>query len=159
MLISRNTMRAFGVALMALVLAACAGIPAIPGSPASAPFDQLAYQNAANVKAQALALIDRAGEKYATRRAEAEALIAEIDRAYSYAQSRPNNQIATQAWEVIRNPQGGSVVAYVRTWQQRGSLPPAFRLEKRRQLAGHLDYVVCIEANKQTPTACGGPPG
>jgi hypothetical protein len=156
MLISRNTMRGIAFALMALVLGACAGIPGI-GTPASAPFDQQAYQNAVNVRAQALVLIDRAGERYATHRVAVEALMVEIDRAYSHAQSRPNNQIATQAWEVIRNPQGGSLANYLLRWRERGVLAAGVRTERRAQIAAHLDYVVCIEANKQAPTACPNP--
>jgi hypothetical protein len=159
MLIWRNTMRGLCAALMALALAACAGIglPSMGGTPVSAPFDQRAYENAVNVRARALVLIDRAGEKYATRRPEVEALMVEVDTAYTYVQSRPGNQIAIQAWERIRNPQGGSLANYLLRWRERGALSPAVRNERRAQIAAHLEYVVCIEANKQAEIGCSNP--
>jgi hypothetical protein len=157
----RNTLRGLAIALAAASMAGCAGmsIPGFSGGVVSAPFDQQAYQNAADVKALTLSVVDRAGDRYASRRTEAEALQAAIDRAYTYASAQPNNQLAIQAWSVVRNPQGGSVGEYLAQWQRRGTLPPAYRNEKRRQLAQQVDYVVCIEANKQNPTACANPFG
>lgn len=160
MQIGANAIRGLIIAVAALFLAACGGV-SIPGfgGPVSAPFDQQAYQNAADVKAMTLAIVDRAGDRFSSRRAEVDALQAAIDKGSSYASAQPNNEIAVRAWSMIRNPQGGSVGGYLALWQAKGTLPPLVRNDKKRQLAAHVDYLVCIEANKQNPTVCPSPFG
>jgi hypothetical protein len=140
------------VLAVALFLAGC-------GTPGLGPFDQRAYENAVSVKFETLGLVDRAGERFTVRKAEADQLSLHIETAYAYASGLPNNQLSTQAWQVIRDPQGGSAGGFLRLWRDKGSLPASYRTEKKRQLAQQFDYVVCLEANKQAPATCPNPIG
>jgi hypothetical protein len=158
MLAGGNARRAVFIALCGITLAACAGT-GIGFPTAAPPFDQMAYQNAVSAKFETLALVDRAGDRYAVRKVDADTAAANIEKAYAYAAGQANNQLAIQAWERIRDPQGGSAGGFLRFWREKNTLPPTYRSEKRRQLTAHFDYVICIEANKQAATACPSPFG
>jgi hypothetical protein len=117
-------------------------------------FSAEAFRNATSLKVDTLAMVDRAGERFANRRADAEGLRQRLDAAAEFAKGLPNNQLAAQQWEVIRDPQGGSAGGFLRLWQEKGTLPPRYRAEKKAQLARQFDLVICLEANKQAPRGC-----
>lgn len=67
------------------------------------------------------------------------------------------NEAVTAAWGIIRGPQTGSAVEYFNTWKQRGAMRPAIRAEKKAQIGRHFDYLICLEAAKQTGATCTNP--
>lgn len=117
-------------------------------------FNVEAFRNATALKVETLALVDRSGERFASRRTEAEALRTKLDAAFEFARGLPNNQLAAQQWQIIRDPQGGSAGGFLRLWQEKGTLPPRFRTSQKALLARHFDMVICLEANKQAPRGC-----
>jgi hypothetical protein len=124
---------------------------------ATAPFDPATQLNVEQLKVQTLALIDKSGTRFAASQAAVTALTAKYDAAASAAAAIPKNEAVTAAWGVIRGPQSGSAVEYFNTWKQRGVMRPAIRAEKKAQIGRHFDYLICLEAAKQSGATCNNP--
>lgn len=140
---------ALALALLVPILAPVACAPVAP------PPNPAAQVNAASLKAQTLSLLDVAGDPYASHAAEVTALTARIDAAASAAAADPLNTLSARQWSVLRDPSralyGGTIVL----WQSQGTLGPAFRDQKKIQIARAFDYILCLEANKGRATSCG----
>lgn len=123
-------------------------------TPLITTFDVEAYKTATALKAETLALVDKSNEPFASRKKDVEALTAKINAAYEYAAGLPNNQLSTQQWQLLRNPEGHLYGSFVRSWQRSGRLSDGFRSEKKLQLASAFDAIICLEANKKESKAC-----
>jgi hypothetical protein len=123
----------------------------------TAPFDPATQLNIEQLKVQTLALIDKSGTKFTASQAAVTALTAKYDAAASAAAAIPKNEAVTAAWGIIRGPQSGSAVEYFNTWKQRGVMRPAIRVEKKTQIGQHFDYLICLEAAKQSGATCTNP--
>jgi hypothetical protein len=123
----------------------------------TAPFDQTAQLNAEQLKVQTLALIDKSGTKFAANQTAVTALTVKYNAAASAAAAVDKNEAVTAAWGIIRGPQTGSAVEYFNTWKQRGAMRPAIRAEKKAQIGRHFDYLICLEAAKQSGATCTNP--
>jgi hypothetical protein len=115
----------------------------------TSPFNERAYDIATTAKVDALAVVTAAIEPYADHAAEVRALKLEIDKAYEFAKGRPHNAEATQQWAIIRDPQRNSLGGFLRRWQERGKLDPAFVDESQALIADGFDAVIALESGKQ----------
>jgi hypothetical protein len=116
--------------------------------------DPAGYQSAVQLKYETLALIDRMGERYAARKADAETLLRKYAEASQAAEKIPYNQQITEFWQAIRDPRGGSAATVIEVWKSRGPLRPAARAERKRQTAQHFDRLICLESSKLSLTDC-----
>ncbi len=142
----RGARRAFALLAVLAFLSGCA--------PLISEFNADAYKNATTLKAETLALVDKSGEAYATRRIEVETLTTKIDAAYEYAAGLPANQITAQQWQILRNPEGRLYGSFVRIWRTRGKVGDEYRVEKKAQLAEAYDLIICLEVNKKESKSC-----
>lgn len=122
-----------------------------------ATFDAASYKNAVDLKYETLAMIDKGAGRYAAHRSQAEALAAKLDAAYAESAKIANNQAAEAQWKLIVDPAGSSAGAALQTWKTKGVLTPAYRAEKKRQVARHFDFVICLESSKMTAGTCVDP--
>jgi hypothetical protein len=123
-------------------------------APLIAQYNAEAYKNATSLKAETLSLIDKAGEAYPTRKKDVEILTTKIDAAYEYVAGLPDNQISAQQWQILRDSNGVLYGAFVRVWQQQGTVSRGFRTQYKLQMAEAFDQIICLEANKQAATSC-----
>jgi hypothetical protein len=114
-----------------------------------------AYKNATSLKAETLALVDVSGEKFTVHRAQVEALTTKINAAYEFAAGIPDNQLSAGHWQLLRNPDGNLYGGFVRTWMEQGTVSPAYRTAKRKQISDAFDQIVCLEVNKKETKGCG----
>lgn len=128
--------------LTLFLVAACATI---------APFSQRAYEQATSAKAQALLVIDGATEPFANHKAEVRDLRLVVERAYEYAKGRPKNELATQQWEIIRDPKRKSLGGFLTRWEEKGVLSPEFVSDQKSEIAKHFDEVIGLEVGKVVP--------
>ena len=84
-----------------LMIAGCATI---------APYSQTAYEQATSLKAEALILMDKATEQFSLHKDEVQKVRLDMDKAYEYAKGRPNNELSTKQWEIVRDPERLSYV-------------------------------------------------
>lgn len=113
-----------------------------------------AYKNATSLKAETLALIDRSGEKYGKLKPEIDALTTRIDAAYEFAAGLPQNQLATEQWQLLRNPEGNLYGGLVGVWRKQGTVSAAYRSGKKFEIAAAFDRIICLEVNKKDSQTC-----
>lgn len=136
-----------GVLFSLLVfLAACA--------PLISPFREQAYANATTLKAQSLALIAKSGQPYSEHQAAVEKLLVDVDAAYEYAYGLPTNDIASNQWDILRDPEGNLLGGFATKWRDSGTLSQFLREEIARQIANAFDTIICVEINKREASVC-----
>ena len=144
------------IARTAFVLALLSPALALPAcAPISPPFNPAVQSNTAILKTDVLALLDKAGDRYAGHAGEVDALTARIDAAASVAASTPQNNLAARQWAVLRDPNRALYGGTIKLWQAQDTLGLAFREEKKIQIRRAFDYILCLEANKQQAQSCG----
>ena len=74
------------VVFIAFLLAACETI---------SPFSPKAYEVATSLKAESLALMEKATEPAVSQTAAIQALQLNLEKAYEYAKGRPKNEVST----------------------------------------------------------------
>ena len=143
-------------ARIAFVLALLSPVLALPAcAPISPPLNPAVQSNTASLKADTLALLDRAGDVYAGHAAEVDALTARIDAAASVAAATPQNTLAARQWDVLRDPNRALYGGTIKLWQAQNTLGLSFREEKRIQIRRAFDYILCLETNKHQARSCG----
>jgi hypothetical protein len=145
--VAEVTKALFVILALGVSLAGCA--PLIAGYSAEA------YKNATTLKAEALAMIDKSGESYASRQKEVDALSVKIDAAYEYAAGLPNNEVSARQWLILKDPDRSFYGGYIRLWKSSGAVKSAaFRADAKQQVGRAFDEIICLEVNKQSLKAC-----
>ncbi|MDD5088390.1 MAG: hypothetical protein PHI18_06300 [bacterium] len=128
--------------LLVIGLAGCCWLQAI------AHYDEVAYTTAGEIKAQSLALVERATEPYSEHAAEVTSLKADIDETLSYERQRCKNKLTVQQWEIIANPNGHSLGGLLQRWEKEGSLDSTFISLAATEISKHFDEVLSLETAK-----------
>lgn len=136
------------LALAVLVLAGCNGT--------IGPFTQRAYEQATSLKVEALTLMDKAIHPYAEHKTEVDALRLNIDKAYEYARGLPKNKVSTEQWQILRDPGRNSIGGFLKRWETKGQLLPAFIEEAKPIVAKGFDMIIELESGKQKPDSTPG---
>jgi hypothetical protein len=115
-----------------------------------------AYKNATSLKAETLALIDKSGDKFSAHKTEVDALTTKINAAYEFSAGIPNDHISAAQWQILRNPDGNLYGGFVRTWSgsKQGTVLPAYRAGKRKEVSDAFDKIICLEVNKKEAKTC-----
>jgi len=130
--------------LFAALLTAC---PTISG------YSETAYRYATTLKVESLALMDKASESYADHATEATNLMLEIDKAYEYARGRPNNEISTRQWNILRSPDRALLGGFIARWKAQDKLSPTFITEVKENVSDAFDTISELESGKIKPDA------
>ena len=123
-------------------------------TPLISPFSEVAYQNATDLKAHSLALVDQSADPFAQHAAEAEQLLIDVSAAYEFVNGMKGNEISAAQWQLMRDPDGGLLGEFAEVWREQGSVGNSYRDEKRIQIGKGFDQIICLEANKRSNTAC-----
>jgi hypothetical protein len=115
-------------------------------------FDQYAYAQATALKVDALNLMDKATETYASQQAGIDAVNTQIEKAYEYEKHRPKNTITVKMWEILKNPDRNLLGGYLKRWKDRSSLSADFIREAKVQVSQAFDLIVELESEKIKPT-------
>jgi hypothetical protein len=120
-----------------LFLAACA--------PLIGPYSPTAYKNATALKAETLALMDKATAPYPDNEGKVEALMVEIDKAYEYVHGFPSNDLSARQWAILKKPDGDLLGRFFGRWRSEGTLKPAYISEFRGIISDAFDEIICLE--------------
>lgn len=131
---------------VALILAA-----ALTGCATISTFDQTAYDKTTGAKAEALMLMGKATDSYSSHTAEIQSVNLSIDKAYEYDRGRPLNQETVKMWEILRDPDRHLYGGFIRRWREKGALRPAYRDEKKKDIAEAFDQISGLEIGKRKP--------
>ena len=126
-------------------------------TPLISPFSEVAYQNATDLKARSLALVDQSADPYAQHAAEAEQLLIDVSAAYEFVHGMKGNEISAAQWQLMRDPHSNLMGGFVGFWQRKVTVNPAARDEYHGQIVEAFDYIICLEANKRIATPCTKP--
>jgi hypothetical protein len=125
-----------------------------------APYSEVAYHYATSLKVESLALVAKATEPYAEHRAEVEKLQLELEKAYEYARSRPDNELSTRQWAILLDPQRALLGGVLARWKSEGMLARAFVDNMKAQIGAAFDTISGLESGKVKPgdvKTSGGP--
>lgn len=130
-----------------VLLAAC--------TPLAPEYSIEAYGQATCLKAQSLALIVEATGPIGPEQARIDSLRLDVDSAYEFAHGLPNNEIVSQQWALMRDPNGKLLFGLLRHWEAHpAGLGASFVNEARGEIGGAFDTIICLEINKRAANAC-----
>lgn len=140
--------RRIAASLLVLFLCLAACVPLI------GPYSQTAYQNATDLKAETLALMDKATKPFSDNEKQVEALVVAIDKAYEYVHGIPSNDLSARQWEILKKPDGDLLGRFFARWKSEGILKQVFIDEFKGIVSDAFDEIICLEANKKEATKC-----
>lgn len=123
----------------------------LTGCSSIAKFDQQAYNNAVNAKVSALILIEKAVTPYEQNQAEIAALRYALNQGYEYANGLPKNEIITQQWGIMKNPQGHLMGGFLERWQTKKILKTVFIENVKSLVSAGFDSIIGLESGKIKP--------
>jgi hypothetical protein len=114
-------------------------------------FNQLAYQQSVNLKTDALNLISKSNENYIYHGAEIDSLKLNVENAYQYSKTIPNNKETISQWEIIRDPNRSSLFGLLERWKSKTTLSDAFISQVKILIASDFNAIIDFENNKRKP--------
>jgi hypothetical protein len=116
-----------------------------------------AYQNDTTLKADVAALVAQSTTSYSQHISDISALTLRLNEAYEFSRGEAYNQLSTKQWQLLLNPDGDLYGKFLGEWQKRGSLNTVEVASWKVLLDRAFDNMICLEANKQSATACPAP--
>lgn len=113
----------------------------------STQFSESALRTDKEIKAEALALIDRAKNRapYTDAAADVNQLMTKVDQATSTEQGRPKNAPTVAQWKKIKSELTGLFAL----WKKQGSCSPAFAEDAKSQVGSLFDILIKTENDKR----------
>lgn len=136
-------------------LAACWILALLACSPLAPEYSVEAYGQATRLKAESLDLLSHATGPIAGEQARVDGLRLDVQAAYEFARGLPNNEIVTQQWALMRDPNGHLLFGVLRLWEAHpAGLSTAFVGQARDGVGEAFDTIICLEINKRAANAC-----
>jgi hypothetical protein len=113
----------------------------------STQFSQSAYNTDKQIKADALALLDRAqgSAPYTGAAADVDKLMQKIDAAISSEQARKSNSPTVKQWQKVKT----QLSSLFDMWKSKGSLLPALVKDAKTQVSALFDDLIATENDKR----------
>jgi hypothetical protein len=115
-------------------------------------FDQMAYENAVNLKVEALRIMDKAVGPYSEHEEKIEEIILKVEKAYEYAKGLPKNEISTRQWQILKDPERNLWGGFIKRWKENSTLGEVYIQEKKKQVSEAFDYIIGLESGKIKPS-------
>lgn len=115
-------------------------------------FDEQAYQQAVDLKVDALALMKQARQPYDAYEDQVKQLQKEMERAYEYAHGRPKNEVSARQWELMKDPNRHLLGGFLKRWRLQSRLSPVFIEEARKSIGRAFDTIIQLESGKIKPS-------
>src|SRR5258708_6507952 len=130
---NRSKSRSIWMAGLAMIVAAsCIRI---------ANYSETEYQYAINLKVESLQLMSRATTAYSANQVEADKLRTDLAKAYEYAAGRPDNQISTEQWGILKDDSKNLLGGFLRRWEAEKTLGAPYIDEKKAQIGKAFDEI------------------
>lgn len=128
------------ITLFALLTVGC--------SPLMSNFDQASYAQVTSLKVDALALMDKSTDDYASHLSDVTALQLELSKAIEYDKHRPSNTITNDMWNVLSDPNGHLLGGFLVKWKKDGKESSAYVTDKKQQISDSFDQIADLEIKK-----------
>ena len=117
--------------------------------PASAVFNQRAYEQDVSLKVDALAVMDQASMPFDSCSTDVLLLNKNLQKAYEYAKGLPDNDNTVKQWEILLDPKGDLLTAFLDEWKAKGKLSPTYIQLKKGLVAEGFDAIIGLESGKK----------
>jgi hypothetical protein len=114
-----------------------------PSIPFRAPL-----KKAVNAKVDALALMDKAVEPYASHRNDVAVFQIELEKTYEYERGRPLNRNTIMQWDILRDPNRDLLGGFLKEWKENEKLMPVYIERKKAQIGTAFDQIIQLESGK-----------
>jgi hypothetical protein len=114
-------------------------------------FNQVALDQSLSIKTDALNLISKANENYTDHQSEIDSLKLNVENAYQYSKTIPNNKETISQWEIIRDPSRSSLFGLLERWKNKTTLSDTFISEVKLVIASDFNTIIDFENNKRKP--------
>ena len=114
-------------------------------------FNQAALDKTISVKTDAINLISKASDNYSLHHSEIDSLILNVENAYQYSKTIPNNTETIAQWEIIRDPNSSSLFGLLERWKSKSKLSDTFISEVKLLIASDFNAIIDLENNKKKP--------
>jgi len=112
-------------------------------------FNQAALDKTISVKTDAINLISKANENYLNHQSEIESLKVNVENAYQFSKTIPNNSATISQWEIIRDPNRSSLFGLLERWKSKSKLSDTFISEVKLLSASDFNAIIDFENNKR----------
>ena len=112
-------------------------------------FNQAALDKTVSVKTDALNLISKANDDYLNHQSEIESLKVNVENAYGYSKTIPNNAETIAQWEIIRDPHCSSLFGLLERWKSKTKLSDTFISQVKILIASDFNAIIDLENNKR----------
>ena len=116
-----------------------------------------AYKNATTLKADVAGLVSQSTDAYSNHTNDIKNLTLKLNEAYEFSKGEANNETSTAQWELLLKPDGALYYGFLSKWMEHGSLNTTQVGNWKTLLDRAFDYIICLEANKQSSSACPKP--
>src|SRR5712691_1492662 len=101
---------------------------AVACAPLISEYNAESYKYATSLKAETLALIDKATAPGSAQKfqKETDVLSVQLDAAYEFVAGLPNNQATAAQWQLMRDPNGTLFGAFVKRWRREGKISETY---------------------------------
>ena len=114
-------------------------------------FNQVALDKTVSVKTDALNLINKANENFSEHQSQIDSLKLNVENAYQYSKTIPNNVETISQWEIIRDPQRNSLFGLLELWKNKNTLSDTFISQVKILIAFDFNMIIDLENNKRKP--------
>jgi len=114
-------------------------------------YSEAAYERATSLKVESLALMDSATEEFGDHQIAVEDLKIQLEKAYEFAKGRPNNEISTRQWEILKDPERHLLGGFLKRWEQDGRLSREFVIQAKGLVSDAFDAIIGLESGKIKP--------
>jgi len=111
-------------------------------------YDQYAYVQTTSLKVEALALMDKAIDSVSKYLPAIEKIEIKLNKAYEYEKGRPNNEISTQMWEILRSPDKHLLGGLLKRWRDEIRLSAGFIDNEKKLIGEAFDIIAGLESKK-----------
>src|ERR1035437_7309774 len=114
-------------------------------------FNQDALDKTISVKTDAINLISKANDDYINHQSEIESIKVNVENAYLYSKTIPNNNETISQWEIIRDPQRSSLFGLLELWKTKTKFGDTFISQVKLLIASDFNAIIDFENNKKKP--------
>ncbi|REL37963.1 hypothetical protein DYD21_04930 [Rhodohalobacter sp. SW132] len=140
---NRGTAAIFVLWIALLTIQSCA--------PSISLYSENAYQQAVELKVASLDLMNQATEPYEDRKEQADQLRLGLQRAYEFANGRPDNDHSARLWRIMIDPDGEMMGGFLSLWEESGTMSDVFITEAKENIAEGFDTIIGLESGKIRP--------
>jgi len=120
-------------------------------APSISLFSETAYQQAIELKVASLDLMDQATEPYSERKEKAYQLRLELQKAYEFANGRPDNEHSARLWRIMIDPDEEMMGGFLNRWEANETMSGYFISEAKENIAEGFDIIIGLESGKIRP--------